>query len=203
MKRLFLVFLLGMMVTPMLVCAQTPPAHQHVPGMVHTPEMPHEAPKATETGQAAFAAITEIVQILEADPATDWAKVDLEALRQHLMDMDDLTLRAVVQASPTAGGLVMTVTGEGRVREAIRRMLPAHAPMLERAGPWRAAVTPVEGGVRFSVTARDPADAATLARIRGLGFIGLMVQGAHHAEHHLLIARGAGAAAHRHQGGEQ
>lgn len=183
---------------PVMLAAQTPPAHQHVPGMVHTPAMQHEAPKATEPGQAAFAAITEIVKILEADPTTDWAKVDLEALRQHLIDMDDLTMRAVVQASPTAGGLVMTVTGEGRVREAIRRMVPAHAPMLERAGPWRAAVRPVEGGVQFSVVARDPADAATQARIRGLGFIGLMVQGAHHTEHHLLIARGAGDAAHRH-----
>lgn len=183
---------------PVMLAAQAPPAHQHVPGMVHTPEMQHEAPKATEPGQAAFAAITEIVKILEADPATDWAKVDLEALRQHLIDMDDLTMRAVVQTAPTAGGLVMTVTGEDRVREAIRRMVPAHAPMLERAGPWRATVTPVEGGVQFSVIASDPADTATQARIRGLGFIGLMVQGAHHTEHHLLIARGAGDAAHRH-----
>ncbi|MFN2315203.1 MAG: hypothetical protein ABR551_13925 [Gemmatimonadales bacterium] len=195
MSRLMLVALIVM---PAALAAQTPPAHQHVPGMVHTPDMQHEAPKATESGQAAFAAIAEIVQILEADPTTDWAKVDLEALRQHLMDMDDLTLRSVVSATPTAGGLVMTVTGTGRAMEAIRRMVPAHAPMLERAGPWRAAVTPVEGGVQFSVVARDAADTATEARIRGLGFIGLMVQGAHHTEHHLMIAKGAGDAAHRH-----
>lgn len=191
--------LAALLILPAVLGAQTPPAtHQHVPGMVHTPGMEHEAPKATEPGQAAFAAITEVVRILEADPATDWSKVDLEALRQHLIDMDDLTLGSVVQASPTPGGLVMTVTGAGRVVDAIRRMVPAHAPMLERAGPWRASVTPVDGGVQFSVIARDAADAATEARIRGLGFIGLMVQGAHHSEHHVMIARGAGDAAHRH-----
>jgi len=40
-------------------------------------------------GQDAFGAIQEIVQILDADPKTDWSKVDLEALRQHLIDMDE------------------------------------------------------------------------------------------------------------------
>jgi hypothetical protein len=190
--------LAALLILPAVLTAQTPPAHQHVPGMVHTPDMEHEAPTATEPGQAAFAALTEIVKILEADPATDWAKVDLEALRQHLIDMDDLTMRAVVRASAIAGGLEMTVTGTGRVAEAIQRMVTAHAPMMERAGPWRAAVTPVDGGVRWSVTAREASDLATQTRIRGLGFIGLMVQGAHHTEHHLMIAKGAGEAAHRH-----
>ena len=37
-------------------------------------------------GHDAFGAIQEIVQILDADPNTDWSKVDLEALRQHLID---------------------------------------------------------------------------------------------------------------------
>ena len=41
----------------------------------------------TMPGQAAFGAIQEIVGILEADPKTDWSKVNLKALRQHLIDM--------------------------------------------------------------------------------------------------------------------
>lgn len=49
-----------------------------------------------ETGQAAFAAIQEIVAMLDADPATDWARVDIEALRQHLIDMNNVTLGAAV-----------------------------------------------------------------------------------------------------------
>src|ERR1700746_480633 len=48
----------------------------------------------TMPGQDAFGAIQEIVQILDADPKTDWSKVDLEALRQHLIDMNEAKLRA-------------------------------------------------------------------------------------------------------------
>lgn len=169
-------------------------------GHLHTPGMRHDTAtgRPTEPGQAAFAAIAEIVRLLEADAATDWSTVDLHALREHLRDMDDLTLRADVQAAPVAGGLTMEVTGAGRVAEAIQRMVPAHAPMLEAAGPWTATVAVIPGGVRLTVVARESGDAATQARIRGLGFIGLMVQGAHHTEHHLMIARGAGERAHRH-----
>ena len=39
-------------------------------------------------------AIGEIVRILEADPKTDWSKVNLEALRQHLIDMNEVALHA-------------------------------------------------------------------------------------------------------------
>ncbi|MFX5914869.1 hypothetical protein ABTE45_18800, partial [Acinetobacter baumannii] len=52
----------------------------------------------TQPGQSAFAAILEIVALLEADPATDWSKVNIEALRQHLIDMDNVTLRADVKS---------------------------------------------------------------------------------------------------------
>ncbi len=34
-----------------------------------------------EAGQSAFAAIHEIVVMLEGDPKTDWSKVDIDALR--------------------------------------------------------------------------------------------------------------------------
>jgi hypothetical protein len=55
---------------------------------------PMAAPRAsmaipTMPGQDSFGAIQEIVRILEADPNTDWSKVDLEALRQHLIDMNE------------------------------------------------------------------------------------------------------------------
>lgn len=38
-----------------------------------------------EPGQGTFAAIAEIVALLQSDPTTDWATVDIEALRQHLI----------------------------------------------------------------------------------------------------------------------
>jgi len=46
-------------------------------------------------GQDAFGAIREIVRILDADPKTDWSKVDLEALRQHLIDMNEVNATAM------------------------------------------------------------------------------------------------------------
>ena len=49
----------------------------------------------TMPGQEAFGTIQEIVRILEADPTTDWSKVNIGALREHLIDMDEVTMRAV------------------------------------------------------------------------------------------------------------
>lgn len=154
------------------------------------------APQSTQGGQAAFAAITEIVALLEADSTTDWSKVDLEALRQHLVDMDAVTLRARMKQTPMPADLTMDITGDVQVSASIRRMVGAHAPMLEALGGWRASTSPIPGGLWFVVVASNAKDAATINRIRGLGFIGLMTQGAHHAQHHLAIAKGAGAHAH-------
>ena len=53
-----------------------------------------EAIVPTMPGQEAFGTIQEIVRILEADPATDWSKVNIAALREHLIDMDEVTMRA-------------------------------------------------------------------------------------------------------------
>jgi hypothetical protein len=58
----------------------------------------------TQPGQGAFAAIHEIVGILEADPKTDWSKVNIDALRQHLIDMNNVTLAAEIE-----GGASLTV----------------------------------------------------------------------------------------------
>ena len=45
------------------------------------------AGQPTMPGQDAFGAIQETVSLLEADPATDWSKVNIAALREHLIDM--------------------------------------------------------------------------------------------------------------------
>ena len=148
-------------------------------------------------GQDAYAAIAEVVRILESDRGTNWSKVDLEALRQHLIDMNDVTLRSLVKQSLVAGGATFEVTGEGRTAEAIRRMLTAHAPMLEMLPEYSAKAEEISGGTRLTVRAKKAGDSATEARIRGLGFIGMMTVGAHHTVHHLAIARGD-AAAHGH-----
>lgn len=144
----------------------------------------------SQPGQAAFGAISEIVRILKADPKTDWSRVDIEALRQHLIDMDDVVLHAAVAQRNVTGGAEMDVTGTGRTVDAIKRMATNHAGMLDAEGEYKATSRDLPNGVRITVTAPNASDAATVARIRGLGFAGLLTEGEHHAPHHLAIARG-------------
>ncbi len=140
----------------------------------------------TMAGQDAFGTIQEIVQILEADPATDWSKVNIAALREHLIDMNEVTLRAAASARALDNGVEIAVTGEGRTLDAIRRMIPAHVRELGRTG-WNAKAEDLPNGVKLTVTGTDAKQAT---KLKALGFMGIMVQGAHHQPHHLLIAKG-------------
>jgi len=139
-----------------------------------------------QPGQAAFAAIHEIVQMLEADPRTDWSKVNIEELRQHLVDMSNVTLAAQVRSEPVEGGLRFLVTGAEPVASSIRRMLSAHAATMDGVGGWKFSVSDIDGGAIFTV--RVPLRDAE--KLRALGFIGVMSHGMHHQEHHWMIARG-------------
>ena len=141
----------------------------------------------TEPGQSAFAAIQEIVELLESDPSTDWSKVDIEALRRHLIDMDNVTLRAEVVATPVAGGTRFVVTGPADVSNSVRRMVMAHAETMSGAGGWTMTAEDRPDGAALTVTSMDHADEL---KIRALGFIGVMTRGMHHQQHHLMIARG-------------
>jgi hypothetical protein len=152
----------------------------------------------TTPGQDAFGAIAEIVRLLDADPATDWTKVDLERLRQHLVDMNEVVLRSAVTQTPVPGGLAMEITGTGRTEQAIRAMVVPHALELDRLPSFAAVTERMPGGVRLTVVSRRPDDARAVARIRGLGFAGLLTEGAHHQAHHLAMAQGKGLAGHAH-----
>jgi hypothetical protein len=140
-------------------------------------------------GQDAFGAIQEIVRILKANPKTDWSKVDLEALRQHLIDMNEVTLKAEASTKSIPGGIRVAVTGTGRTIAAIKRMVPDQAAMIEKAHPdgWSAKTEPLANGVVFTVTAEDPKQVEI---IRGLGFIGVLASGNYHQMHHLAMAKG-------------
>jgi hypothetical protein len=147
----------------------------------------HEEAVPGMPGQDAFGAIQEIVRILEADPGTDWSRVNIDALRDHLIDMDEVALHAAAHAEQIEGGLRIRVTGMGRTLEAIRRMVPAHAREMDGHEGWSVSTQPIAEGVVLAVTSADPAQ---VVKIRGLGFMGIMVQGAHHQPHHLAMARG-------------
>ena len=144
-------------------------------------------PVPTMPGQDAFGAIQEIVRILEADPKTDWSKVNLEALRQHLIDMNEVTLQADASVKQIDGGLEIAVTGDGRTLAAIQRMIPAHANAINGLKGWSAKVESIPNGELLTVTSSDPQE---VKHIRGLNFIGLLVSGAHHQPHHLAMAKG-------------
>ena len=141
----------------------------------------------TLPGQDAFGAIQEIVRILEADPKTDWSKVNLEALRQHLIDMNEVTLKADESAKDIDGGLAIAVTGKGRTVDAIQRMIPAHAQEINGLHGWNVKADTLPNGETLTVTSSDPKE---VQHIRGLGFIGILVSGAHHQPHHLMMAKG-------------
>lgn len=151
-----------------------------------TVSQPEAAGQPTSPGQDAFGAIQEIVRILEADPKTDWSSVDIAALREHLIDMNEVTLHAAAAETELADGVDIAVTGEGRTLAAIKRMIPAHAQELSRIG-WTARTEELPNGARLIVTTSD---AAQVAKLKALGFIGIMVLGSHHQPHHLLIAKG-------------
>jgi hypothetical protein len=149
-------------------------------------------------GQDAFGAIAEVVRLLDADPKTDWSKVSLERLRQHLIDMNEVVLRAQVAQAEVPGGLAMDVTGAGRTELAIRAMVVPHAAELDGMPAYAAKTEPIPSGVRLTVTARNAADARAVARLRGLGFIGLLTEGGHHGPHHLAMAKGEAIPGHGH-----
>lgn len=157
--------------------------------MMHGATYPSESAGSgvpTQPGQGAFAAIQEIVQILEADPHTDWSKVDIEALRQHLIDMNNVTLAAKVTREPIDGGVRFIATGAGSVAGSIRRMISAHAATMDGYGGWHFTEKDIDDGAILEVRV-PPQD---MEKPKALGFIGVLTIGMHHQEHHLMIARG-------------
>jgi hypothetical protein len=140
-----------------------------------------------ETGQSAFAAVAETVAILTADAATDWSKVRIDALRAHLVDMDNVTLRARVISDPLPGGARFRVTGTGDTIGSIQRLTRSHFTGENVRRGWAAASETTRGGAVVTVTSAKRAEAK---RIQALGFFGILADGAHHQPHHLMIARG-------------
>lgn len=159
-----------------LVAAPACAQHSHS-GNVHTMAGPQES------GQSGFAALTEIVTILRDDPETDWSSVNIAALRRHLVDMDLLTTEAEVDVMQRTEGARFEIRGTQRVLEAIRAMVPAHATFLAAETGWDVSTEELEDGVAMIVD-------GDAAQIQGLGFFGVMTIGAHHQEHHLMLAKG-------------
>jgi hypothetical protein len=66
-------------------------------------------------------------------------------------------------------------------------MVPAHAQEIDGLNHWRVTAAALSNGMSLTVTSDDPKE---VQKIRGLGFIGILVTGSHHKPHHLAMARG-------------
>lgn len=186
---------LGIVGCSAIALAQTMQSN-HGDGMdhvTHGQDKPADTFGLTEPGQGAFAALSEVVRFLEADPETDWSRVDLTGLRAHLVDMDRLITDTVVSETELPDGISALATGDIETRATLRRMVPAHAAQLMRDDRWAVEVSVLENGMELRVISDDP---AVVARIKGLGFFGLMASQDHHRKHHLMMAHGNDVHAH-------
>lgn len=206
MKKMLLTTLLLCLGTPVLA-QQTSPANGDQETMIIMPSQDKEngavmegatdmnasgammqdmqAP-VSEPGQGAFAAIAEIVAKLKADPKTDWSRVNIDALREHLRDMDIVTIDSHATADPVAGGIRFAVTGAPDVIPSIRRMVTAHAGVMNGVDGWTYEAEETENGANLTIFAPEK----DLLEIRALGFYGLLAGGMHHQPHHWMMATG-------------
>ena len=97
--------------------------------------------------------------------------------------MDLVTTHAEISRTLRPQGARFEVRGTPRTSEAIRAMVPSHAPFLASETGWQVSTEELEDGVALIVDGH--AD-----MIQGLGFFGLMAIGAHHQRHHLTMAKG-------------
>jgi hypothetical protein len=147
----------------------------------------HQSTLPSETGQSQFAAIAEIVTLLRGDPETDWAQIDIKALRDHLVDMDNVTTKASVMRTVDGLNVTFLITGQDAVAASIRRMVLAHSPMLQQTSDWSVIAAEHKDGATMTVQVSSQED---MDQVMALGFFGLMTIGAHHQQHHFMIASG-------------
>jgi len=141
-----------------------------------------------ENGQAAFAALIEVVAILEQDDSTDWGNVDIDGLRAHLQDMNNLMLYTQANKTITADTQIQfDITGTAQSIPSIHRMVPAHSGFIEQSRGWVIEHELNDSGATVKITVQNT---DYLKRINALGFYGFMSLDSHHQTHHNRLAMG-------------
>lgn len=140
-------------------------------------------------GHSVFGTVQEAIRQLEADSTTDWSQVDIEALRQHLIDMQHVALHVTVQdKTPIEGGVRLRVKATtDAARASLARVLDAHPHMLHQETGWTMEVHEDDASYVLRVTTENPQERD---KIRGLGYMGLLAYGQHHQRHHWHLVRG-------------
>jgi hypothetical protein len=101
--------------------------------------------------------------------------------------MDNVTTRASVEQTVDGMSATFVVIDNQVVAVSIRRMVLAHSPMLQGSSDWTVTAVEIEGGASMLVQVGSNEE---LNQVLGLGFFGLTTIGAHHRQHHLMIAIG-------------
>ena len=143
----------------------------------------------SSAGNYAFWTIQEAIEKLDADPNTDWTKVNMEALREHLVDMQNFTINVdVLSQKPVKKGMEAVVRPTTKSsEESLERVFAAHPTQLKKEIGWDMKVEKKGDLFTVKVTTDKPAE---VAKIRGLGYIGAMAMGAHHQLHHWSMVKG-------------
>ncbi|MFC1665841.1 hypothetical protein ACFL17_09500 [Pseudomonadota bacterium] len=144
----------------------------------------------TESGNDIFATIQEVVNQLLQDNRTDWSRVDIEALRQHLIDMENFTVNVEILSQTNIEGGVEIVLKPTlpQAEGSLDRALSAHPAMLKQEVGWIMNAKKSGHTYTITITSTNPTD---VAKIRALGYVGAMVMGNHHQPHHWAMATGA------------
>jgi len=163
--------------------------------MHHEHTMKMSGGELTEPGNDAFGTIQEVIAKLNKNPNTDWKQVNLEALRQHLLDMNDMTFNVeVISQKPIHNGLEAIVKPTTpRATIALEKIFKAHPYWIKKEAGWTMHVKKNNDQYILTTTSENPKDTD---KIRGLGYIGLMAYGTHHQSHHWAMATGKNPHAH-------
>lgn len=157
----------------------------------HNMHMQHHdvGSKLTEAGNDAFGTIQEALQQLINDPKTDWSKVNMEALRQHLVDMRNFTLNVeIIKQTNIKKGIEVVLTPDNeRTRQSLERVFSVHPAQLNKETGWDMKIYKHNNQYKVVVTTEKPKE---VSKIQGLGYIGVMAWGNHHQSHHWMMAKG-------------
>ena len=152
-------------------------------------DMHQNSTPLTEPGNDIFGTIQEVVQKLEANPDTDWSQVNLEALRQHLLDMKAFTEEVeILSKDQIEKGIEITVHPQSeKAVQALKKLFNMHPEMIKKEKGWD--MNAEQDGNNWIITCTT-INESEIQKIRALGYIGLLTEGAHHQLHHWMIATG-------------
>ena len=153
--------------------------HKHISNLNNLPQ---------EGGQAIYAAIIEVVALMEKDPETDWSKVNIDRLRTHLMDMNYLILDTEATTVVAADDEIQfDVLGNEESTPSVHRMIQAHSQFIAQKRGWTVEPKLYENGATVTIIVEDSSE---IKRLKALGFYGFMSLDSHHQAHHYQIALG-------------